>query len=233
MKNILNLIEQDNPRGSNYINHDKNYHLRIAARIGDTAKVKNILSSEVSVDVNANDKLLGDDDSIITDTGIWSMTALNIAAYFNHNDIVKLLIRANASQFIYDIYNYGPLETAIFKGNNEIAKFLVKKRNRSQIDLHAGQGNSPLLCACEAGNLEIVNILINKNADPIWNMQDFGTETEECKGFTPLSRAAFYGNHNIVEFLLTRDIVKNNIDQEANFNHTALTYAVSAKNIEK
>jgi ankyrin repeat protein len=112
-------------------------------------------------------------------------TALMLALRSDHNQFVELLREAGAS-------DYGVKEVALYKavsaGDLEVVKQLL-----SQGDIDVNH-SSPLAKACDAGHLDMVQVLIEAGTDV--------NQKEPGGTFGPLLRAAYGGHLEVVKLLL-------------------------------
>lgn len=112
---------------------------------------------------------------------------------------------------------YSPLILASYRGNIEVAKFLIK--NVKDINGSSPMG-TPLMAAVVKGNKEIVVALLENNANP--NLTD-------ANGTTALIYAVQFNNEDIIKLLLNFKADKSKID---NNGKTAFEYAVFSGNEE-
>lgn len=112
---------------------------------------------------------------------------------------------------------YSPLILACYRGNNEVAKFLIE--NGSDIDGTSSMG-TPLMAAIVKGNSEISELLINKKAD--LNIAD-------ANGTTALMYAVQFKNVALTKLLLNNKADKTKVDKTGK---TAFEYAVFSNNQE-
>jgi ankyrin repeat protein len=112
---------------------------------------------------------------------------------------------------------YSPLILACYRGNVDVAQFLIKKVKN--INYNAGMGTA-LMAAVMSGKLEIVNELILAKADLNQTSSD---------GKTALIFAAFSNKNEIVKALLKAKVDKTIKDKDG---RTALDYANFNKNTE-
>lgn len=112
---------------------------------------------------------------------------------------------------------YSPLILASYRGNVDVAHFLIK--NVSDINGNSPMG-TPLMAAVVKGNKEIVLALLEKNADP--NLTD-------ANGTTALIYAVQFKNAAIIKLLLSHKADKSKID---NKGKTAFEYAVFSNDDE-
>lgn len=95
------------------------------------------------------------------------MTALHYACKAGNTGCLRVLIncKRNATTSLTDNAGATPLHLACnHQQNSECAKLLLE--NDTNIDERDFKGMTPLHLACSAGNLDIVNILLSKKADP-------------------------------------------------------------------
>lgn len=116
-------------------------------------------------------------------------------------------------------------QTALFmatlKEQNDVVKYLIEKG--AKVNVRNRYGVSPLLLCSEAGNEELVKMLVNAGADI--NMSPSGELAIEhiLAGQTPLYGAAKKGHLNICKFLIDHG---SNIDAETMTGATPLYTAV-------
>lgn len=112
---------------------------------------------------------------------------------------------------------YSPLILASYRGNIEVAKFLIK--NVKDINGSSPMG-TPLMAAVVKGNKEIVVALLENNANP--NLTD-------ANGTTALIYAVQFNKEDIIKLLLNFEADKSKTD---NKGKTAFEYAVFSGNEE-
>ena len=119
-------------------------------------------------------------------------TALNIAAHWEKNDIVELLIKRGANiNFHIEPFRATPLHIAAEKGNHEMVSFLAE--NGANINAKNNYSSTALHLAAREGSIDNVRLLINKGAD---------VNAKSDSGSTPLHRAASQGHKEIVGLLI-------------------------------
>lgn len=129
------------------------------------------------------------------------------------NEITKATYKNNLSdvkkELLKDVHNSDlmiSMKIACIAGNTSIVKVLLHQfldRNLTTLD---DEGNTPLLCASLAGNLNIVKLFL-KNVNDCSN-----------NGQTPLMNACIYGSPMMVDFLLHNEAevnVKNEMGETA------------------
>lgn len=108
---------------------------------------------------------------------------------------------------------YSPLMLACYRGNNEVAGFLIE--NGSNVNASSPMG-TPLMAAVVKGNIEVAKLLMDKKADV--NLTD-------AKGVTPLMYAVQFKNKELVTLLLSHKA--DRLKKDA-LGKTAFEYAVFA-----
>lgn len=128
------------------------------------------------------------------------MTALHIAAYQGHFDVVKLLVEKGANENDPDHSGRTPFFFACQGGNTETARYLLDtlwQLEGSEINKVAKDGTTPLRKASVRGNLEVVGMLLQRlEHDSAINSQDCNL----CQ--TVLHSAAYNCRRHIVDLLL-------------------------------
>ena len=117
------------------------------ARLGNLAGVKNCIKSRV--DINSIEK--------------WGWSALNVASFRGHTDVVKFLIREGAEVDQEDVSCYTALCRAAQKGHKDIIKVLLKAG--ADVNHRNRRGNTPLSLASYWGHEKSVMILLMYGAD--------------------------------------------------------------------
>lgn len=110
---------------------------------------------------------------------------------------------------------YSPLILACYRGNIEVAKFLIE--NGSDINGTSSMG-TPLMSAVVKGNVEIVKALLGKKAD---------VNASDANGVTALIYAVQFQNPDILSLLLQHKADKTHKDKEGK---TAFEHAVFSGN---
>lgn len=112
---------------------------------------------------------------------------------------------------------YSPLILACYRGNIDVAKFLIKEVK--DINGSSSMG-TPLMAAVVKGHKEIVQVLLGNKADP--NLTD-------ANGTTALIYAVQFNNSAIVKLLLDYKADKSKNDDKGK---TAFEYAAFSNNEE-
>eukprot|EP01094_Clydonella_sp_ATCC50884_P023404 TRINITY_DN55_c0_g1_i1.p1 TRINITY_DN55_c0_g1~~TRINITY_DN55_c0_g1_i1.p1 ORF type:complete len:1380 (+),score=805.61 TRINITY_DN55_c0_g1_i1:131-4270(+) len=169
--------------------------LHIAAKKGETQRMKIMIDAGVKVDVMDKD----------------GATALHHAAYLNHPKIVKMLLKGGANVDAVDNDGCSALHNAAFGGHTECINLLLAAG--ANPDLKDGQHGTPMLNACSEGHVEAAKALLKKNAN---------TSIPDDRGATPLHYACYYGHEAIVKLLIEKD---GKVDVKDNDGATPLHHA--------
>lgn len=124
----------------------------------------------------------------------------------------KEILKSNPKAFnIVNDEGYSPLVLACYRGNNEVAKFLIE--NGSDINGVSKMG-TPLMAAIVKGNNEVAKLLIDKKAD---------VNVADTNGTTAIIYATNFKNYEIVSLLIKAGADYNKEDNRGN---SALEYAI-------
>lgn len=133
-------------------------------------------------------------------------------------DEMKLLFEKNKNCINeIDKYEFSPLILASYRGNFEVAKYLITIVN--DINYQSPEGTA-LMAVVMRNNTELIHLLIKKKAD---------INLTSKTGTTALMLAVQFKNIEIIKILL-----KNNADKSLKDNEgkTAFEYAVNTNNEE-
>ncbi|XP_037777805.1 ankyrin repeat and SAM domain-containing protein 3-like [Penaeus monodon] len=119
-------------------------------------------------------------------------TALMYAAYYDHSDVVKLLLEANASVHLTNNARCNALMLAVMCGNESIVETLIKAG--SILEARDNWDWTALFHAVNSGHHSVVDTLLRYRANP--------NSCERRTGMTPLMYGAQHGNSSIVTTLL-------------------------------
>ena len=169
-----------------------------ASRFGNSYLVKKLLQNKADINFQHTD----------------GATALYRACEYNKDEIVDILIDANANPDICtNVKNKSPLIKSSAKGNAKIVKKLLQ--NKPNINIKDFKGQSALFWACKKNRKMIVEILLNANANP--------NICENKKNKSPLMIACQNGNVEIVQTFIHNEVDLNLKDIDGK---TALEWAV-------
>lgn len=121
-------------------------------------------------------------------------TALHYAACSKKSEILKLLLEHNASCNVQDNLGNTPLHLAIDKNILHCCEILLKVNNL-EVNLANKEKDTPLHLAAKKGLKNIIDKLLNLNAD---------CRVSNASGNTPLHLAGAGGLQNVVEKLLEK-----------------------------
>ena len=145
-------------------------------------------------------------------------TVLYHACFWDHLDVVRLLLHANADPNIASNKASTPLSIASYNGHNEIVELLVDAK--AAVDAQNNDGMTAIYAASQQGHVKVVETLINANAD-LSLSTTFGTN--------PLMMATYNGHNDIVQLLVS---AKADVNARNNNGETALCIASQQGNVE-
>ena len=145
-------------------------------------------------------------------------TVLYHACYWDHLDVVRLLLHANADPNIASNKAITPLSIASYNGHNEIVELLVDAK--ADVDAQNNDGMTAMYAASQQGHVKVVETLINANADLSLNTNF---------GINPLMMAIYNGHNDIVQLLVG---AKVDVNAQNNNGETALFIASWQGNVE-
>lgn len=112
-------------------------------------------------------------------------------------------------------FGFTPLILACYKGNNKVVSFLLEKK--ADINYVSDEGTA-LMAAVVKGNIALVELLINHNAN---------LDLTNSNGTTALMYAVKFNNYEITKLLIEHKSNKTILDKEGK---TAFEYAVFSNN---
>jgi ankyrin repeat protein len=162
------------------ITENGNTPLQFAARYGHLEAVQILLDH--GADINARDSSI--------------LTALLLAAWARHDNVVDLLLNKQAeigfpSDDGFDLY----LDHKVVDGYIKVLENLKSSGENFSNRIKAKNGTIPLSAAIQAGKKELAGLLLHYGAD---------IETRNRIGNTPLAEAAYNADHILVKALLQR-----------------------------
>lgn len=122
------------------------------------------------------------------------------------NNVISVALKHGARPNIMNLSGQPVLWLAIVKDNNEAAKALIEAGALLDVQ-DKEKGISPLSLAIARGNVEMVNYLLERKANP---------DLIDSNGFSSLAYAAAYGQAEIVKALIAHNAEVNAVDKNGN-----------------
>jgi len=131
---------------------------------------------------------------VVNEISSHGFTPLGIAAHFNKEDIVRLLLMHHADPNIcsQNGYNSYPLHAALGNNNSDISKMLIEAG--AEVNVSQNGRITPLHLAAQHGNIDLIILLLEQGAD-VSATTDLGASASDL--------AAEKGFHEIAEILKT------------------------------
>ncbi|XP_048884163.1 ankyrin repeat and KH domain-containing protein 1-like isoform X5 [Brienomyrus brachyistius] len=185
--------------GANIEDHNENGHtpLMEAASAGHVEVARVLLEYGAGINTHSNE---------------FKESALTLACYKGHLDMVRFLLDAGADQEHKTDEMHTALMEACMDGHVEVARLLLD--SGAQVNMPADSFESPLTLAACGGHVELAALLIERGA----NLEEVNDE-----GYTPLMEAAREGHEEMVALLLAQGANINAQTEET--QETALTLA--------
>ncbi|XP_034251058.1 ankyrin repeat domain-containing protein 17 isoform X2 [Thrips palmi] len=185
--------------GANVEDHNENGHtpLMEAASAGKVAVAKVLLDHGAGINTHSNE---------------FKESALTLACYKGHLDMVRFLLEEGADQEHKTDEMHTALMEASMDGHVEVAKLLLD--SGAQVNMPTDSFESPLTLAACGGHVDLAMLLIERGA----NIEEVNDE-----GYTPLMEAAREGHEEMVALLLSQGANINAQTEET--QETALTLA--------
>jgi ankyrin repeat protein len=156
---------------------DLNATLVKAAKNGDLASVKALLSRGANVNAKSNH----------------GYTALMAAAENGHKDVCELLISKGANVNVSNIYDDTALMEAADKGHKDVCELLISKG--ADVNAENEAGWTALIHAADMGHKDVCELLISKGAD---------VNACALAGITALMFAADMGHKDVCELFISK-----------------------------
>uniref|UniRef100_A0A1X7T6E9 Uncharacterized protein n=1 Tax=Amphimedon queenslandica TaxID=400682 RepID=A0A1X7T6E9_AMPQE len=121
------------------------------------------------------------------------MTALMIACYNIHHQVVELLLKGGADVNIQDNNGWTALMIASTNGHFQIVELLLKS---ADVNIQNTDGVTVLMLVSQCGHYQVLELLLENGADDV-NIQN-------NNGWTALMIASQNGHHQVVELLLKK-----------------------------
>ncbi|KAI1285660.1 Ankyrin repeat and KH domain-containing protein 1 [Halotydeus destructor] len=185
--------------GANVEDHNENGHtpLMEAASAGHVAVARILVQHGASINTHSNE---------------FKESALTLACYKGHLEMVRFLLEAGADQEHKTEEMHTALMEASMDGHVEVARLLLD--SGAQVNMPADSFESPLTLAACGGHVELALLLLERGA----NIEEVNDE-----GYTPLMEAAREGHEEMVALLLSQGADINAQTEET--QETALTLA--------
>nr|XP_023030075.1 ankyrin repeat domain-containing protein 17-like [Leptinotarsa decemlineata] len=185
--------------GANVEDHNENGHtpLMEAASAGHVGLAKILLNHGAGINTHSNE---------------FKESALTLACYKGHLDMVRFLLEAGADQEHKTDEMHTALMEASMDGHVEVARLLLD--SGAQVNMPTDSFESPLTLAACGGHVDLAMLLIERGA----NIEEVNDE-----GYTPLMEAAREGHEEMVHLLLGQGANINAQTDET--QETALTLA--------
>jgi len=185
--------------GANVEDHNENGHtpLMEAASAGHCAVAKILLEFGAGINTHSNE---------------FKESALTLACYKGHLEMVRFLLEAGADQEHKTDEMHTALMEASMDGHVEVARLLLD--SGAQVNMPADSFESPLTLAACGGHVELAMLLLERGA----NIEEVNDE-----GYTPLMEASREGHEEMVALLLSQGADINAQTEET--QETALTLA--------
>ncbi|KAL6268769.1 hypothetical protein P5V15_001894 [Pogonomyrmex californicus] len=185
--------------GANVEDHNENGHtpLMEAASAGHVQVAKILLDHGAGINTHSNE---------------FKESALTLACYKGHLEMVRFLLEAGADQEHKTDEMHTALMEASMDGHVEVARLLLD--SGAQVNMPTDSFESPLTLAACGGHVDLAMLLIERGA----NIEEVNDE-----GYTPLMEAAREGHEEMVALLLSQGANINAQTEET--QETALTLA--------
>nr|XP_055038597.1 ankyrin repeat and SAM domain-containing protein 6-like [Misgurnus anguillicaudatus] len=123
-------------------------------------------------------------------------TAFEVALQLQHKEVKNYLDSITTVRPQPDDEKKRPdVFNALKLGNAQLVKEIVEE-DSSQVNVLNADGASPLMMAAVSGQLEVVQLLVEKHADI--------DKQDSVHGWTALMQATYHGNKDVVKFLLNQ-----------------------------
>ncbi|XP_044136846.1 ankyrin repeat and KH domain-containing protein 1-like [Bufo gargarizans] len=185
--------------GANIEEHNENGHTALmeAASAGHVDVARILLENGAGINAHSNE---------------FKESALTLACYKGHLEMVRFLLKAGADQEHKTDEMHTALMEACMDGHVGVARLLLD--SGAQVNMPADSFESPLTLAACGGHVELAALLIERGA----NLEEVNDE-----GYTPLMEAAREGHEEIVALLIAQGANINAQTEET--QETALTLA--------
>ncbi|WP_371376279.1 ankyrin repeat domain-containing protein [Thalassotalea aquiviva] len=148
--------------------------------------------------------------------------AIVIATHNRHFDVVKLLVEKGADIDASNGFGSTSLHFAVAKGLTlgDISWLLDSGANIDKVENQSGNTSTPLTIAITTNRSEIAKELVSR-----------GASIEIPSSFSPILRAAQYGELELVKYLLSKGADLNDIGADENINGLSIAVANQKWNV--
>jgi ankyrin repeat protein len=129
----------------------------------------------------------------------------------NLNEVISIYTKNPDAINLTNSEGYSPLILACYHGNKEVVKFLIDKVNSINSTSNYG---TPLMAAMVKGNIEIIEMLLSRNA--VTNIAD-------VNGTTAMHYAVLFKNYEAIKLLIDANA---DLEIKDRRGQSALDYAV-------
>ncbi|NNL16956.1 MAG: ankyrin repeat domain-containing protein [Flavobacteriaceae bacterium] len=126
------------------------------------------------------------------------------------NEVISIYSKNPEVINLTNTEGYSPLILACYHGNEEVVRFILDKANNINGTSNYG---TPLMAAVVKGNLNIVEMLLERKAD---------TNIADSNGTTAMHYAVMFKNYDVIKLLLE---AKADLKIKDNRGQSALDYA--------
>ncbi|MGH0121744.1 UNVERIFIED_CONTAM: hypothetical protein FKN15_075160 [Acipenser sinensis] len=179
---VQEILDED-PGQVNIANPDGASPLMIAAVNGQLDVVQLLVDG--NADIDKQDSVHG-----------W--TALMQATYHGNKDVVKYLLNKGSDVNLRAKNGYTAFDLVMLlndPGNCQLVKEILDE-DPGQVNIANPDGASPLMIAAVNGQLDVVQLLVDGNADI--------DKQDSVHGWTALMQATYHGNKDVVKYLLNK-----------------------------
>jgi ankyrin repeat protein len=172
------------------------YKTLIAALILLSGAVKPVRSADIHEAANKGDidkvkSILGEKPELVNTKDDQSYTALHIAAYLGHKEVVEVLIANGGDVSLEDKDGRSPLHCAVCHEHKPATEVLIS--NKADVNAKDKNSRTALHFAASGGQHDIAELLIAKGAE---------VNAGNKEGQTPLYLATYNGHKKVVKVLI-------------------------------
>jgi uncharacterized protein len=161
-----------------------------------------LLTAIKQKDIKAVCRIVATGIDLNPDSGLHDVNKpLAYAAAYGNLEIVKLLVEAGADLNGRVAFGDVALIKADENGNNDIVEYLIEQGANANIPNYYGV--TPFIGLCAGGQLKLVKLAANHGGDVNSSFVATIGKGTGTKNFSPLQTAAFEGQRDVVELLLS------------------------------